>query len=398
MPPPPGLTPYFPITVAQNLRFADSNGVPVTVMYPVAQNQQSDNPTTGYISLIGFKVSDLLSTYQQVSVILQNYNQSITGLQQQVSAIQSSGVNFTLYVNGQCLSTPPNTTMQVTDAVTNLLLNTCSYNTVLDTPTNLAGAIGAQCTNLNTLPAFSQNSAMSGLTGWYSNPLTLAQSFSNLWKSYCDARTGISTALGAVTPTCSQIVVDYKAILNNQLTFNLYFSGYTFIPSGFTDSGSTVTITDSYNNIYTTNLNILTQSTTVAPLVLYTSGSTLSPTATFYQIDVKSKVVNSTIGLTCVKDTFKTVILGTTSNSSTTEGPDIFNYSAAATSGTTFILVSGLSYTPRFASIAVKDANTCTQLYKSQMTFYLNYIAGGVTMVTSGGYSGTINLDIAVFK
>jgi len=399
--PPLSYTPYYPIVVAANLRFDDANGVPVTQMFPVASSQALDNPGTGYISLIGSKVSDLLATYQQVSAVLSQYNTRITALETAVTNIQTSGVTFQLYVNGGCLL--GNTTVTVPAAVTALMNNSCDYNTVLGTTTALTNAVAAQCTNLNSLPAFSQSGDMSGLSGWFPAPLTIASSFSNLWKSYCDARTGITTALAAVTPACSQVIIAYQAVLNGNLVFNIYFSGYSFIPTGYVDGGSTITVRDTGTGVYTQALNVVTQSTDPAPLVLYTSGSTLSPQSTTYTITLDSIVTNSALGLTCEKTTTAPPISNPASPvpSDTTCCPDIGTYTGTLSSGATALtVVSTLSYTPRYADWEPGNAFTAAQFYPGGSPPYITRTLGGFVLHFSSptAATGTVLLDCITYR
>lgn len=391
MPPPSQYTPYYPITVAAGLRFNDRNGIPVTEMYPVASTQPLDNPETGYISLIGSKVSDLLAVSQSVNTILAQYNTRITTLESEVDAIQTSGVTFQLYVNGGCLL--GNLSVTVPAAVTALIENTCDYNEILGTTTELANSIAAQCSNLNTAPAYSQNSTMSGLSGWDTDPTTLAAAVNNLWKTACDLRGGMETILDAVTPTCSQVIVDYAVVLNSGMSFNLYFDGYTFIPTGFTDNTSTLMITDTTGNFYTTTFNIVTQSTSSSPLVINTSGSTVSPTSQSYQVEVVSKVQNTTLGLTCEKTVFKTV-----QNSSGSTGLfDISTY-VAVVNGSSIQIVSGLSYLPRHASISPTNSFTGGILGDLNYSPYLSYVGGGVYLNAIAPISGTLSLSITTFR
>lgn len=394
--PPLSYTPYYPIAVAANLRFSDSNGIPVTEMYPVAVNQSLDSPTTGYISRIGSKLSDLMGTYIDVVNTLANYNTRITNLETQVAAIQASGVTFQLYVNGGCLL--GNTSVTVPAAVTSLISNSCSYNAALGTTTALAGSIGALgIGTLNSLPAFSQSGSMSGLANWKSVLATTADLEYDLALAYLDSRYGITKALAAITPTCAQVIVNYQATLNSQLTFNLYFSGYTFIPTGYADAGSIVKITDTSGNIYQTSFNIVNQSTITSPLVLLTSGSTLSPTSAYYIVDVKSNVSNAALGTTCIKETFQTVY--TNSGTGGISSFDIGNYTATTSGTTSIALVSGLSYTPKAVNIIPKNAFSSNLLYNQNFTAYIQYTNGGATLTLAGSSGlGTINYDWIAYR
>jgi len=373
-----------PLTVAVNLRYNDANGDLVTKLYP-----------NDYEELIGSNVSTLKAQYQQVNALLASYNTRITTLEADVAELQSSGSNYMLTVTGTCLYDNDGLPHNIDDAVNRLMGNTCSYNTILGTPTELASSISAMCSGLSTLPAFSQNSAMSGLAGWITTPDTVADSNIDLWKAYCDSRAGITKALAAVTPTCAQVIVDYAVTLNNPLVFNLYFSGYTFIPTSYVDNSSTIKITDSSGNIYQTAFDIVTQSTTTDPLILQTSGSALSVTSDYYTVAVTSKVTSSSLGTTCEKVVFKTVTVGSTTG---VGGYDIGNYTYD-TSGTSSIqFISGLSYTPRFVAVTPKNSFTGGILGDLNFSHTISYVAGGAVITFLGAPNGILNMDYISYR
>ena len=134
---------------------------------------------------------------------------------------------------------------------------------------NLRKAIGSssdvlkasrqQCINLSASNRLSGNGVMSTLPGWNNSPSTLAQAFSNAWKTICDMRTAVETLQTSVTPTgCSGFVYDPKLSLTKDGTGNisaikLLFTSMT-IPEGFYDTnktkGTKITVEDSsFNSI-----------------------------------------------------------------------------------------------------------------------------------------------------
>ena len=387
----------FPLQLSKNLRFQDSNGNIVTQLYPVGY--PADSPTTGYISLIGASLSTQIDNYNQVVALLNTYNTEITTLQASVLAIQTSGATAIPQVNAGCLSSPVNQVLPINVVVANAVANICGYNNVLGTTTALSQAIAAQPTNLNSLPAFSQNSTMSGLSGWNTNPTTIAASESNQWIAYGDARAGITNALAAITPTCAQVKVAYQAVLISGPVINLYFNGYTFIPTGFGDSQnqSQIKITDASGNNYQQAFSITAASLSNTPISISTSGTTLSPTSSSYTVQVTSNVSNPTTGQSCSKVVIET--LYTASSTPGGIGYDVTNYNQPVTSGTTAITaVSGLSYTPRFATIVAKDNYDATYILSKAP--YFSYILGGVVINFGQAISvaGTANIDIITFR
>jgi hypothetical protein len=394
----PPLQPYVsnvPLQVAKNLRFLDQAGIPVTEMLPIGMNGSTvaDNPTTGYISRIGALLSDQIDLYTNVTNILAQYATDISTLQADVLALQQSGTTIPV-VNGYCFTN--NNLELITTVVEDIAQNSCDYNTVLGTTTALTSAILAEgAATLNALPAFSQNSVMAGLSGWTSNPETIADSISNIWISYLDSRAGVTKAIEAVTPNCSQVIVDYQPVYSSSLGgFNLYFSGYSFFPLGYDDIGSTVEITDGLGGILYTSLNIITQAASVNPLFLSISGSTLSPTAASYQVSVTSSVANNAIGTTCIKTVIRSTQVAQVNYTSA-------NYSAYISgSVSTIPIVSGLSYNPSFVAITPTDSYTGTLLQTNP--YYIQYVAGGadLTFITpvNTGNGSIVNFNWLAYK
>ena len=238
------------LPVASTLRYTDTNGDLVTQLYP-----------REYISLIGSAVNSLNISYQQVSSLLASYNTRINTLEQEVANIQASGTTFMLYVNPACLYND-NVAHPIDQAFNLLSAGYCSYTQILGTTTAIANSISAENSNtLNTLPAYSQVSAMSGLAGWDSTPTTVADTINNLWIAYNDARVGISQALNQSNITCASVHINYQGvynIANRTVTFYFYSSS---IPTNFSGSGAssgTVLITDTAGHSYTQTFNLYT--------------------------------------------------------------------------------------------------------------------------------------------
>jgi len=390
----PQLQPYVsntPLVVARNLRFLVA-GIPVTEMLPIGMvgNVVNDNPETGYISRIGAILSDQIDLYNTVQNTLNQYEIDITSLDVRVTALEISGTTVPS-VNGYCYN--GNSAILVTDMTELLTQDLCDYKTVLGTATDLSSGLSTSAPGTtNQLDAFSQNSTLSGLNGWLPTlSPTVADTINNIWLAYFDARAGITKTLEAVTPNCSQVIVDFQSVYSSTAGgFNLFFSGYSFIPSGYLDGGSTVTITDDQSGILYTGFNIVNQAANVNPLFLSISGSTLSPTSAFYTVSITSNVANASIGTTCVK----TVI-----HTSSLEGGagSIYNIGnfTDGVSGTTATIVSGLTYGPRFVQLTAKDSGTATALLNG---YYLTYTNDGATLTLLSSVQTTLNLDWIAYK
>ena len=390
----PQLQPYVsntPLVVAKNLRFLVA-GIPVTEMLPIGMvgTVVNDNPETGYISRIGAILSDQIDLYNNVELTLNQYLIDINSLDTRVTDLEISGTTVPS-VNGQCYN--GNSAILVTTMTELLTYDMCQYKSALGTPGDLTSALGTYAPGTtNTLPAFSQNSTLSNLNGWLPTLTpTIADAFNNIWLAYFDTRGAIETVLEAVTPNCSQVIVDFQSVYSSTAGgFNLFFSGYSFIPSGYQDGGSTVTITDDQSGILYTGFNIVNQAGDTNPLFLSISGSTLSPTSAFYTVSVTSNVANATIGTICVK----TVIHNSSLEGGAGSIYNIGNYTASI-SGTTATIVSGLTYGPRFVQITAKDNQTATELANG---YYLTYVNDGATLTLLSSAQTTLNLDWIAYK
>lgn len=388
--PVPSFVPNTPLELAKNLRYRNRAGNLVTQELPA-----------DYITTTGDTLSVQIDNYNIILASLTNTNNVvIPSMQAQINSILTSGAVAIPNVSSGCLSS--GTTMPINTVVDLLVANTCAYNTVLGQPSSLYQAIATQGPNLSLAQAFSQNSAMAGIAGWVTIPHTLADCDNNQWLTILDARAGITRALAAVTPTCAQVIINYQAVVDNTLTFLIYFSGYTFIPSGYTDAGSAITITDTTTGIYTQALNVVTQSNTVSPLTLYTSGSTLSPQSTSYTVKLNSNVVNTALGLTCEK---VTIIRIENPNSTPADPgtccPDIGTYTGILSSGSTALtVVSTLSYTPRYAEWVPGNAFTAAQFYPGGSPPYITRALGGFVLHFSSPTSatGTVLLDWITYR
>lgn len=256
MPPPPTYVLNKKQVVAANLRFTDANGVLVTEMYPVNPvDGQPDTPDTGYIMRIGARLSSTIDTINAINAVLDTQSSDISTLQSDVAQILASGATAIPQVNGLCLN---GNIVDDINIITDLLVaNTCAYNTVLGTTTALNSSIGTQCPNMNTLPAFSQNSDMAGLAGWDTTPTTIADIISNINIAICDMRTGVTNALTWATPNCSSIQMSISGYYNPSTREITVYTGGSFIPDIFSDAGnSQLKVQDSYGNIYTSAVDI----------------------------------------------------------------------------------------------------------------------------------------------
>lgn len=278
------------ITLPSKIQYNDSNGNPVETLYPY-----------DYLVLLGQDLNNTIIQLNSATAILSGQTAQINTLFMAVASIPPAYVLPS--ISPQCLGLS-GTTQPLDTLLASMITTWCSFTGVMGTNSNLLKAVGTECSNLSLSPSFGHlGSSMSGISGWITNPTTVSDSLINMWLTICDARAGITTTLAAVTPTCSQVIINFTAdIPSYQTGINVFLDGYTFIPTGFTDNGSTIKIVDNSGNIYQTTINIVTQSTSSSAFNIPLVGTALSPTSN-YTIYLNSNVINTTLGLTCVKTT-----------------------------------------------------------------------------------------------
>ena len=380
----PTLQPFVsntPLALAKNLRFQDANGLLVSQLLPIGMNGNivADSPTTGYISRIGSVLSQQIDLYNDVANTLKSYQTDIYNLQQAVDALEISGTTIPI-VNGYCFN--GNANGYITDVVEDMAQALCPYIPVFGTSTALMQAIQAEgATALNVQPSYSiPAGTMQALSGWVSNPQTLASSVNNLWLSYLDSRTALTTMLNYITPSCSNNIVDFATHYNGGASAGIfvYISGYSFPAAAYTDNGSTITITDGLGGIYTTGINLVSKSQPGSDaLFVGISGTPLDPTVGNYTVTLKSVLKSTSNNCT------KTVVHNTGGDVKCKDCDSSNFYKIDSTvvqqvSGGALIPVDP-DFKPRYVDIVALDEPTATKM------------AGGYLITIETDYTVSLN-------
>jgi hypothetical protein len=285
------------ITIAQCFRTTDSNGDPVTT-----------KQHTEYTRLIGLKVCDINTTVTAHTASISSYGNRITVLEQAVLGSSATEGQVTLSCGGV------NTSLTITDAILNLQTQVCSIRTAIGTNSALTTAAGLQPSSLSTAPALSTTGTMSALTGWKPTVSTVADTISNLWVTLIDLRTAFNNIKDLIKPDCANVIVDFApAMINNGTAVNLFFSGYSSVPTGWTNTdskGSKLTITDTLGNSHPIYVDVIGQVNSANPLVIQLSGTPLN-LATKLTFVLQSSLTNS--GVQCNKTVTKESTGGTNS-------------------------------------------------------------------------------------
>jgi len=181
----------------------------------------------------------------------------------------------------------------INDAYELLDSDYCTFKDSIGTPEDISTAVGQQC----DLPALIGNPA------FILNPTNLAESFNNLWLAYCNVLSRVSLIEATCcAPTCDDVKIGFSTTFNSDSTVTLQFNSGTgtTIPTGWTDCGTSLTITDTLGNSTTVNLTLVNNYTSPdIDLTSFSFGSTLTFT-------LNVKMCNDSI--TCQKCVTKTAI------------------------------------------------------------------------------------------
>lgn len=167
----------------------------------------------------------------------------------------------------------------------------CLYKDAIGSTIDIEAAVAQQC----DLPA------LVGNPSFILNPVNLAESFNNLWLAYCNVLARLTLIEDTCcAPSCDDIKIGFRTVFNDDSTVTLEFNAGTgtTIPAGWTDCGSTLTISDDYGNSTTVSLTIVNNYTSDdIDLSGFTKGVTLT-----FSLDVKM----CSGDITCQKCVIKT--------------------------------------------------------------------------------------------
>lgn len=272
------------VNIASCFQVTDTNGDTVTTL-----------GISDYVKAIGNKVCSLASTVTAQGNTLTNHEGRLSTLEN-----KESSTTLPTVAPG-CLATS-STPIALDSAVEELITQFCALQTATGKGADLLGAVSKQCANINSDTQLSGSGNMSAISGWKSAPATVADSLNNMWLAICDIRGAVKSVMTCCKKTCADVIVSFVAnITDNGATLKLFFSGYTFIPDGFSDcsvNGAKLTITDGLGGSYTTYIKLATAAASTDPISINVASTPLSPTGN-YSLTLDSCLTDGT--LTCNK-------------------------------------------------------------------------------------------------
>lgn len=194
-------------------------------------------PESQYVKVIANKICTVLLDLSSLQDTVDDLSNSVNDLQAQVNALSTDIPDVT----SDCLYSG---SKSIDDAWDLLDQAFCQLRTAVGLPTDINIAIGRQCTGLST--------ELAGSDGWQTSPSNLAQSVNNLWIAFCDLRGRVVTIEDTCCAvSCKDVLIGFTVTLSDDrttATVRFTAGAGTDIPSGFSDEGSTMTVTDQSGN------------------------------------------------------------------------------------------------------------------------------------------------------
>lgn len=245
-------------------------------------------PHEEYTKRIANEVCTILLTLSSLSDEVQSLNDSVSDLQQRVQNLENSTGDE---VSSDCLFTGARSLPEAWDLLDQSF---CQVRESLGTTTEINRAISQQCEGLNA--EFGSN------PNWTTSPSNLAETLKNLWIVMCSVKSDVKTIQDTCCAfDCSDVKIGFVVAFEDGLeVVRLRFTSGsgTNIPTGFTDIGSVLTVTDESNNSLSFNITIENNGEEVLNLL----GLNLGDKLTF---SIESKLSNGS--LTCQQCISKTV-------------------------------------------------------------------------------------------
>ena len=206
-----------------------------------------------YAEFLGNKICSILTDITTIQNTIVNHENRITVLE------NATGGTFTLpQITPACVL--PAVPTDIDDVLVAVEQQLCDLKEATGEAGELITGIGYQCANLNNAPRQSGTGTMSGIPGWKSPVVNLADSVTNLWLVICDMRAALQGVLdNCCNVDCNDITLLFNPTLNGAGdTLSISFAG-TSIPQGFyacNPLGAFVEISDSLGAVYTTRIDI----------------------------------------------------------------------------------------------------------------------------------------------
>jgi hypothetical protein len=264
-------------------------------------NQVSTTTLTNFVQLLGSRFCLLFNqvtlnteAIEQIAGDVEVLQNTVNNLEDQIGTLPNVNIN--------CIT--GTTSTPITTAVQTLATTICDIEAQIDSlgGNDVTQAILNQCPGLPTSNVLVGSGTMGQISGWISNPTTVADSLSNLWITVCDMRTAVQNIL---TNCCSSICtglsiqmdISYNSLAN---TVSIDFTG--IIPSGLTSNPSLTALSISQPGFAGQIISVPIQTLLNSTPFTFTPSVGLNMLSTF--------VISGSFNAESVEDTCTTSIVG----------------------------------------------------------------------------------------
>ena len=247
-------------TLEEAIASLGTNGSDPVIALPVSlhyDNLTGDHieqlPQTEYSFHLAVLIAGLIDTINTLTTTLTGYGTRLGAAETAIAAFAQADV---LLVRLQCLA-DPGTDLALDAAIILIEDAVCDITSSLGTVSAVNAAVALQCAGLTTSARLSGSGAMSSTPGWKPNPLTVADSLSNLWLTICDMRSKVSGIATQVAATCNDYILDFVATLSSdRKSLSIVTNGKTIIPTGFVVCDGTFPILNIFDGTQTKNVSM----------------------------------------------------------------------------------------------------------------------------------------------
>jgi len=177
--------------------------------YPSYDSVNYTLPLQYYAELVANSVCEILIKITELQTNAATINQQINDLWTALNSCSNAAQNTVLPTCTYNYSiSPSGGPVTIQTAYSWLESDFCTLKNAVGSITQITDAVNTQCPNLANEDKLTGSGTMSSLPGWVNNPVSIADTLSNLWLTVCDMRTEVSR----IVDTCCFSMCDYLQI------------------------------------------------------------------------------------------------------------------------------------------------------------------------------------------
>ena len=378
------------------LQYTDEAGNPVTAL-----------PIADYALLLANRICDILTSIAIINEQLSDHETRITILENCVLPCDGNSGGSSSQIMSVCINA--GNLIDADVLLAGLESAFCSIVAALGDVNLIENAYNAQCIFANT-DLLSGQGTYGGLTGWQTNS-TLAQTTQNQWLVICDLYNAVENIQNnCCDSNCDSIIYGFVPSATGggggTNSINVNFTSTT-IPAGWTDCGSSVTITDSNGQSINQGFNALVEQNNNSGLSITISSlnvaTAVQVTVDFCLTDGTDTCQNSSsqtvaLGYNCPPVTIAPAVQGTSAVATWNNQIGVtasYNLTVETTTGTQIWTSGQLTNQPPNVSITIPNLSPATD-YVAVLTLTVSGVGQtcpGVTFTTAGTACTVVQTD-----